>query len=1346
MRDAARRRGRATLSALISSTLILGALTATVAPAFADNAPPPLPPATPIQAASAQAKASGQPVTVDSLTTQTSITTAMPDGSIQSTTNVLPARIKKNGTWTSVSATLATNGDGTYSPAATPSGLKLSGGGTAPLATMTDPVGRTLTWTFPVPLPTPAVNGNTAVYPNVLSGVDLQVTATDQGGFSDVLIVKNAAAAANPALASIKFTTSTNGLNLAVNSAGTTTATASDGSVSFQAPAPKMWDSSTQSSNTTQPSGRSSRALTSTTHSAAPNGAPSTPQSPGEGAHVTGIPVAESGNTLTLTPPAAALTGSGVMYPLFIDPAVNPASSGTNGYTMVQKACPTDTYWNNPVQNGERVGYNSPYWGGGCNDVMRAFYNIDTSNLNSSMVVSKATLLTAEVYGADETCSDTWPVTLNWTQGIDSNTDWSNQPKVLQNLGTQTPKSAWCGTQDVNFDVTSVMKTTATNNYKTFTFGLFGDEDALNDESTCSPSSAHNCGFMGFATNPSISTVFDITPNVPTNTTASVNGVGPVNPSTQGCNNTGPYGWIGATSAAQVTLSGYVVTNVQGENAHASYTVWDNNGNNTPVGSNVLPNVPNGPTVASGNNSTITINGLIDGHNYGFRVYDDDGILRSAPSADCHFALDLTPPKLNAAGTIVDSANTGQYAGQAWSIDLSASDPSPTAACPVGTCSSSGIQKITWNLIGCNQSGAVSAATGSISVTPCHWGTNQVQIQAEDNADNLSQPYTLNFDAPQNPSQAATPGDLTGLGKPNLVGVDSHGNLTITTDPANAATSTFIDAAGSQAPSQLTWAGSLLAHRGSANGQATDTLFALQLGSLYDYYNGGGSSYSYSYANRLNRPACQVGTNTAADCTAYGSGTDWSKVVSLVAVNDPNRGNKPDLLTVENDGGSYDLWLYQVQTVTRVLATLSSPLRLSAGGWNNLQLIAPSTASQGTLWARNTSSGSVYQITGISLAPTASDTVAAPSGGTGQIGSGYNTTAYPAVAADGSTDSSGNPVLYVTTPAGVLEQASLSGSALSSLTPLSAAGWSLDKAVLEDSQPTVTSGGQSEQTRSAGASGAFGSAVNSDTIPGTTGVSAAGMPNGDTAVVTLAGGQEYIQWHYADGSWSTPSLINATSGGGTHYTNITAVAATATGTGMLQILSLVGGAEHHQVWTSNGGWSTFEVPPGGASNVTAIAAAGMVNGDAQFMSVIGGVEYHQIRNADGSWAPFNKLGNSGVTAVAAAGMPNGDAQFMSIVGGVEYHQIRLANTSWSSFNKLGNSGVTAVTAAADTDGSAQFVGLSGGTEDWIMRNADGSWTSVVAVNSGVAQLALAGFNTATTGNLWHDTTQLITVN
>ncbi len=53
-------------------------------------------------------------------------------------------------------------------------------------------------------LPTPTVDGSNATYPEVLSGVDLRLTAT-ASGMSEVLVVKTKAAASNPALANLSL-------------------------------------------------------------------------------------------------------------------------------------------------------------------------------------------------------------------------------------------------------------------------------------------------------------------------------------------------------------------------------------------------------------------------------------------------------------------------------------------------------------------------------------------------------------------------------------------------------------------------------------------------------------------------------------------------------------------------------------------------------------------------------------------------------------------------------------------------------------------------------------------------------------------------------------------------------------------------------------------------------------------------------------------------------------------------------------------------------------------------------------------------------------------------------------
>jgi hypothetical protein len=68
------------------------------------------------QAAQQQAQETGQPVVVDDLTTQTSQTVALPDGSFALTTDAQPVRVHKDGRWQAVDATLTVNADGSTRP------------------------------------------------------------------------------------------------------------------------------------------------------------------------------------------------------------------------------------------------------------------------------------------------------------------------------------------------------------------------------------------------------------------------------------------------------------------------------------------------------------------------------------------------------------------------------------------------------------------------------------------------------------------------------------------------------------------------------------------------------------------------------------------------------------------------------------------------------------------------------------------------------------------------------------------------------------------------------------------------------------------------------------------------------------------------------------------------------------------------------------------------------------------------------------------------------------------------------------------------------------------------------
>ncbi|MEV7028350.1 hypothetical protein AB0O00_40325, partial [Kitasatospora sp. NPDC093558] len=190
--------------------------------------------------AMAKAKATHQPVPVDSLTTASSETVATPDGHLKLTSHAEQQRTKRNGTWLPLDAALAANPDGTFSPKVSAAPLALSKGGDGPLATMTDADGKKLALTAPFKLPAPTVSGDSVVYPSVAPDTDLKVTATKAGGLRTVLIVKTQAAAANPQLANLHFDVAGDGISVSGDKAGNLVAKSADGKPRWASAAPLM--------------------------------------------------------------------------------------------------------------------------------------------------------------------------------------------------------------------------------------------------------------------------------------------------------------------------------------------------------------------------------------------------------------------------------------------------------------------------------------------------------------------------------------------------------------------------------------------------------------------------------------------------------------------------------------------------------------------------------------------------------------------------------------------------------------------------------------------------------------------------------------------------------------------------------------------------------------------------------------------------------------------------------------------------------------------------------------------------------------------------------------------------
>ncbi|MHA6764875.1 hypothetical protein [Streptacidiphilus sp. PAMC 29251] len=351
------------MTALLAAALAAATLTATAphaaAAATGKAAAPAAAPAGLLSAqqATARAKSTGKPVEVTSLTSGTSLTEANPDGTLTLTESAVPTRVRQHGQWTNLDATLKANPDGTLSPTASLNQVVLSGGGSAPFASLYTG-GQGLSLTLPITLPRPTVSGSSAVYADVLPGVDLTVTVQTDGAVSDVFTLRTPAAARNPQLATLltSRTTTTRGLKVQSDTAGNLAVTDAAGHPLYTAPTPLAWDSATAPSTTaftTRSTGTTG--VTPTTQSsviprtAAAQSAPtSTFGAPGRNAHVAGLKADAHPGSITLAAPTTLLTGPGTVWPVYLDPTLSP-EYGNTGWSSPGSGVGGDSYWKKSV-------------------------------------------------------------------------------------------------------------------------------------------------------------------------------------------------------------------------------------------------------------------------------------------------------------------------------------------------------------------------------------------------------------------------------------------------------------------------------------------------------------------------------------------------------------------------------------------------------------------------------------------------------------------------------------------------------------------------------------------------------------------------------------------------------------------------------------------------------------------------------------------------------------------------------------------------------------------------------------------------------------------------------------
>lgn len=141
-----------------------------------------------------------------------------PEGNLEAREYLRPVRARVKGAWQSVDIDLARSADGGVAPKVAKVDLAFSGGGDAPLVRMRK-AGRELALSWPQKPPAPVLERPRATYREVLPDVDLRMEAQEDG-FTQLLVVKSAEAAANEKLSELRLKPAADGLDVRETSGG----------------------------------------------------------------------------------------------------------------------------------------------------------------------------------------------------------------------------------------------------------------------------------------------------------------------------------------------------------------------------------------------------------------------------------------------------------------------------------------------------------------------------------------------------------------------------------------------------------------------------------------------------------------------------------------------------------------------------------------------------------------------------------------------------------------------------------------------------------------------------------------------------------------------------------------------------------------------------------------------------------------------------------------------------------------------------------------------------------------------------------------------------------------------
>ncbi|WP_412543094.1 LamG-like jellyroll fold domain-containing protein [Longispora sp. K20-0274] len=633
-----RRWGTASAAAvLLAGVVLVTAPAAVAAPVTCLDSQPTAP------AAVAMAATCGRRVEVADARSESEQTFARPGGGYTTEQSAQPRWARRpDGGWAAIDTVLVARGDGTVGPAAAVLPISFSGGGAGPLARLRDG-DKEIAVSWPGgPLPAPVLAGDTATYRDVLADVDLRVTASALG-FSEVLVVKSAAAAANPALAEVSFGLATTGLSTAATGAGGLEARDASGRAVFTSPTPMMWDSA----------------------DAPPAAAQAKVAGGRREARRAAMAVRVAGGRLSVVPDRAMMTDPQVSYPLFIDPSWT-GHVKDNAWTTVwsKSGLQGASFWqDNSAANHADVLGGAPA-GRTCDDsdsngnclsaqyVVRSLFRMDLSRVEGKKVTG-ASFRVRQKWAW--TCGTRTNAKLWATGAISQDTTWTNQPAWDAAHTAQAPanhrvdSNFGCdGAGDVEFDATGLVQYALTTPGPDITLGLRAvDEGTVNQWKRFD------------ATTPVLAIDYNSPPNIPDTLTVD----------NKACATGGGRPFV---STATPTLRGHF-TDPDGDPMQTWLAAVRWNGTAFDESTAVSGSQTN---VASGGTGAWTTSPLVDNGIYAYRAqsadYGKGGVSPvTAMPGNCEFQVDLVDP-------VVPTVTSAQY-------------PENSVGCPADGCGAVGM-------------------------------------------------------------------------------------------------------------------------------------------------------------------------------------------------------------------------------------------------------------------------------------------------------------------------------------------------------------------------------------------------------------------------------------------------------------------------------------------------------------------------------------------------------------------------------------------------------------------------------------------------------------------------------